>query len=404
MLLAAQSRIPAYPYEVPLVIQDRMFLDNGQLFYPSTGDGVDTADPYNQFAPTHLPEFFGDVMLVNGQAWPKLDVEPRRYRLRLLNGSDSRFYAMRFETFADNASIVAGNGLSFAKISVIGNELGLLNSPVVINAAANAPLVIGPGERYDIVVDFTGAAQGTKFTMTNAANSPFPDADAPVDGLTDRIMQFQVTQALNASRPNRALPSNLRPVSGPLPAMPKPKRTRKIVLVEGTDPVGRLMTMLGPIDPKLPPAQQGTLFYTNGITERPKLGDTEIWEFYNCTVDAHPIHMHLVDFRVIDREDFLLDGQFPADAMADPLQPFFKPMDGGHVGGQIPNPDAQISFVAGTKVAAAPEESGRKDTVKTFPGQVTRVIATFKRRGPYVYHCHILSHEDHEMMRPYEVI
>ena len=393
VLLAAQSRIPAYPYEVPLVIQDRMFLDNGQLFYPSTGDGVDPADPYNQFAPTHLPEFFGDVMLVNGQAWPKLDVEPRRYRLRLLNGSDSRFYALRFETFANNASIVAGSGLSFAKISVIGNELGLLNAPVLINATANNPFVIGPGERYDIVVDFTGAAQGTKFTMTNAANAPFPDADPPVLGLSDRIMQFQVTKALNASRPNRTLPSNLRPVSGPLPAMPAPVRTRKILLVEGTDPVGRLMTMLGPIDPNLPPAQQGTLFYNNGITERPNLGDTEIWEFYNCTVDAHPIHMHLVDFRILNRQAF--------DTAAVQLEP--KTMREGIVGGTL-NLD-KVDFT-GQPVPVAPnaEEAGKKDTAIMYPGTVTRLLVSFKRRGEYVYHCHILSHEDHEMMRPYQVV
>lgn len=375
--LAAHHGLPAWPYEIPLVLQDHQFLANGEMFYPSE-------DPeYAPFAPTHLPEFFGDVMLVNGMAWPQLAVEPRPYRLRLLNGSDSRVYELRIET-----GTAPGAGQR-APMYVVGNELGLLNAPVPVEV-----LRIAPGERYDIVVDFS-ALKGRALTLTNSANAPYPDADAPVPGVSDQLMQFRVVKALGKT-PRAVLPDNLRPISGPLPpALPATAATRRILLVEGTDKVGRLMTMLGPIDPEQSPLLQGTLFYKDPVTERPRLGSTEIWEFYNTTVDAHPIHMHLVDFRVLDRQPFTLDGGDPNAGLE------AKDMGDGYTGGIIRDP-ASIGF-SGAAEAPGAWEAGRKDTAVMFPGTVTRVMATFRRPGTYVYHCHILSHEDHEMMRPFEV-
>lgn len=363
--LRAANVLPSYPFEVPLVLQDRQFFSNGQLFYPATAQG-------NLPNPTHLPEFFGDVILVNGKAWPKMSVLKTKYRLRLLNGSDSRFYEM---------SIVGAAGP--LPITVIGTELGLLNTP----AAPLTTLRIGPGERYDVIVDFTGLATGATFTVVNTAGSPYPNGAKPANNLTDRLMQFVV---LAGAAPVFGVTagSSLRPAN-PLPA-PNPAAavaTRRILLFEGTDPLGRLMTMLGPVDPVGPAGAQGTLFYKDPPTETPRPGTTEIWEFYNTTVDAHPLHMHLVDFRVLDRQAFV--GTVQA-----------KLMTGGYNGGTL----LPASIIRQGPLLATPDwEGGRKDTVTMFPGQVTRILMSFNRPGRYVYHCHILSHEDHEMMRPYDV-
>ncbi|HET9701191.1 MAG TPA: multicopper oxidase domain-containing protein [Burkholderiales bacterium] len=385
--LRASGVLPSHPYEVPVVIQDRMFTANGALFYPSAATG-------NLPNPTHLPEFFGDVVLVNGKTWPKLNVEPRKYRLRMLNGSDSRFYDMRFEYFTQNRQIVAGAGTP-VPVLVIGNELGLLDTPALpeLTARPGLPgvagvLAIGPGERYDVIVDFSAVPAGTRVVVTNTARSPYPDAVLPENRLTDRLLAFDVTLPLSAT-PNASVDigTNLRPVAGPLPL---PSTTgvpvRKILLFEGTDALGRLQTMLGPVDPV--DGVQGTLTFKDPITERPALGTTEVWEFYNTTVDAHPMHMHLVDFRILDRQTF-----------TGTLTPKVN-SDGSN--GAILNGASIVK--TGNPLPVSAWESGKKDTVKLFPGEVTRVLVSFNRRGEYVYHCHILSHEDHEMMRPYEVI
>lgn len=382
--------LPSHPYEIPIVIQDREFGADGSLYYPADAKGMPS--------PTHLPEFFGRVVLVNGQAWPKRNVEPRKYRLRLLNGSDSRFYDLRFESFAAGKDIVPGAGTPL-QTWVIGNELGLLDRPALPAldgrpgiAAVPGVLPLAPGERYDLIVDFSKVPAGSRVVVTNSARSPYPDATLPDKGLTDRLLAFDVVLPRNAAIPEAtvALDTPLRPKLKPLGALPS-KTTklpvRRIMLYEGTDMFGRLQTMLGPVDIDPATGQQGTLTFKDPITERPKRGSTEIWEFYNTTVDAHPLHMHLVDFRIIDRQAF-----------AGAIQPKVN-SDGSS--GAILIPDSIA--LAGMPVAPSAWEAGRKDTVKTFPGEVTRVLVTFKRRGEYVYHCHILSHEDHEMMRPYEV-
>ncbi|HEX5634227.1 MAG TPA: multicopper oxidase [Gemmatimonadales bacterium] len=379
--LRAGGVLPSHPYEVPIVIQDRLFAADGSLFYPSTAQG-------NLPKPTHLPEFFGDTILVNGKAWPRLDVEPRKYRLRLLNGSDSRFYDMRFEAFAKNAQITAGAGTP-VPVLVIGTELGLLDTPAVpsLNGAAGV-LPLGPGERYDVIVDFTNVPQGARVVVTNAARSPYPNAAKPAQGTTDRLMAFDVTLA-RSGVPNATVTAatDLRPLAGKLPKIAtKGVKVRRLMLFEGTDRFGRLQTMIGPVDKDPVSGQVGTLTYKDPITERPTVGSREIWEFYNTTVDAHPIHMHLVDFRILDRRPF-----------TGTLKP--KVNSDGSNGAVLSNPVA-----GGAARVPGAYESGRKDTAQMFPGEVTRVLVSFNRPGEYVYHCHILSHEDHEMMRPYQVV
>jgi spore coat protein A len=353
-------KLPRYPFEVPLLIQDRTFLSNGELFYASQ-------DPLNPLAPdpTHLPENFGDTILVNGVAWPVLDVEPRKYRFRVLNGSDSRVYDMQLS-----------NG---APIIQIGSDLGLLNAPVPLQM-----LSVAPGERADIIVDFAGMG-GQTIIVTNSAASPYPNGD-PVDpATTAQIMAFRVSLPLSGA-PDRPIPANLRPISGPVPVVSNPVRTRKILLFEGTDTRGRLQTMGGIVDNSRP-TLNGTLVFADPITENPQIGDTEVWEFYNTTADAHPIHMHLVDFRVINRQKF--SGKITPKTNSD-----------GSIGGVLDEPS--IKFLGKPRPAPA-NEAGKKDTAKMFPGEVTRVIAKFRRPGEFLFHCHILSHEDHEMMRPYYV-
>lgn len=359
--LIAAGALPAYPYELPLLLQDRRFTADGQLFFPHT-------DPENRRAPnpTHLPEMFGDVVLVNGTAWPQMEVEPRPYRLRLLNGADSRFFELRLT-----------GGLSFVQI---GTDLGMMNAPVRVQT-----LLLAPGERADVVVDFSARGAGLREVfLTNRARAPYPKGELPEAGTTDRLLAFRIVKALNAAVPPARIPANLRPVHGPLPVPPPARRTRKLLLHEGRDHYGRLQTMLGIIDPGNP--NDGTLFWSDPVTETPQLGDTEIWEIHNATADAHPIHLHLTGFRILDRQAFrgrLVD----------------KPMPHGSTGARLD----RIRLTGKPRPPAA-NEAGMKDTAVALPGEVTRLVATFDRAGDYVWHCHILSHEDHEMMRPLRVL
>ncbi|WP_293994563.1 multicopper oxidase family protein [Sphaerotilus sp.] len=368
--LVQRNQLPASPYELPLAIQDRMFDSGGKLFYPST-------DPFNPSAPrtTHLPEFFGDFILVNGVPWPQQAVEPRAYRLRLLNSSDSRFYDLQFRR-GD------GNTLPFHQV---GTELGLMNAPVALTH-----LLLAPGERADVVVSFKGLA-GQRVTLTNAAPTPFPFG-FPVDPASaGQIMAFPVALALNAQRPDTVLPSTLRPVHGPLPALNTTgARVRKLLLLEGVDAYNRLQTLLGTINPAAgnptSPAH-GTFFYSDPVTENIPLGSTEVWELHNTTVDAHPIHLHQTTFRVLNRQPF--------DGVVVP-----KPMGAGGstLGGWL----TRVTTL-GPARPADPHEAGRKDTVVAYPGEITRILVRFDRPGEFVWHCHILSHEDHEMMRRFVV-
>ncbi len=309
--------LPRGKYEIPLVICDRDLRKDGQLSYPVSPD------------PEHpwVPEVFGELHLVNGKVFPFLDVEPRKYRLRVLNGANGRFYNLSFSEGLD--------------MHQIGSDQGLLAAPV---AMSNVQLA--PGERVDVVVDFS-QSRGGKVVLSSDSFE---------------LMQFKVSAAKVSDA--TVLPATLR--SLPRIAESSSVLTRRLTLDETQNMVAESMGMLLNKTPWHMP-----------ITERPKLGSTEIWEFVNLTDDTHPIHLHLVKFQILDRRRF--DG--------------FQFMTAGtlrYTGAVMP-PDAN--------------ELGWKDTVRVNAKTVTRIIVPFVGfAGRYVWHCHILEHEDNEMMRPYEIV
>jgi spore coat protein A len=342
--LQATNKLPAAPFDLGLAIQDRMFTSTGQLFYPSI------LEEEHEPNPSVLPEMFGDFILVNGMTWPYLEVEPRQYRFRVLNGSDSRFY---------NLFLSTGQ-----QITQVGSDQGLLYSPFAMNQ-----MLIAPGERKDIVLDFSDPALwGQTIILKNNAKTPYPRGSAPDPQTTGRIMAFKVIKPLNANYPLTALPATLRQPIVPLQTTLAP---RKLILFETEDEYERLMPILGTVD-------DGILGFREELTENPALNSTEVWEMYNETMDAHPIHLHLVSMQLISRQKFT----------ARVNEENGKPTNIRLIGQpQYPGPD----------------ERGWKDTWVMLPGEVTKVIAKFDRPGLYVWHCHILSHEEHDMMRPFFV-
>ena len=332
--------LPSGNYEIPLVIQDRMFTENGDLFYPSEPEEIWQPDP------SIIAEMFGDFILVNGKAWPVLNVEPRKYRFRFLNGSDSRFYNLFFN-----------QPFPFVQIGADG---GFLNAPVTLNN-----LLIGNGERKDIILDFSDPSLwGDTLILHNDANSPFPDGD-PVDPATaGQIMAFVVNVPLNGTDTS-VIPSVLRPA--PISVLGTPDNTRHLILFEGTDEYDRLKPMLGT-------SAIGPMEYTDSITENPQLNTIEEWQIINTTMDAHPIHLHQVSFQLVSRQDF------------DVMQ-------------YTPGTPSSLVYT-GAPEYPAPQEQGWEDTQIMYPGDVTTIRAYFDIPGLYVWHCHILSHEDHDMMRP----
>ena len=312
-----ELRLPSGAYEIPMLISDRLLRTDGQLFYP-TSEHADR--PW-------VPEVFGNAILVNGKLLPYLEVEPRSYRLRVMNGSNGRFYRLALATKAE--------------FHVIGNDQGLLGSPV-----ATHRLPLAPAERADIVVDFAAMA-GTRVKLISDSFD---------------ILEFRVA-AQSVSTPV-ALPPSLRPPIR-LDAA-QATFTRRLTLDERLDPVQRSMGMLLNNTPWHMP-----------VTENPTLGTTEIWEFVNLTDDSHPIHLHLVRFQILDRRRF------------DTFQ--FQSKGTLRFTGPVESPQAL--------------EMGWKDTVRADPGVVTRILVPFEGfAGRYVWHCHILEHEDNEMMRPYDVL
>lgn len=335
--------LPSGPYEIPIAIQDRMFTTDGQLYYPSMPEESDQPNP------SVLPEMFGDFILVNGKTWPVLNVEPRKYRFRFLNGSDSRFYKLFF-----------GHLISFVQI---GTDGGLLNAPVTLNQ-----LLLGPGERKDVIIDFSNPSLwGQTIILKNNARAPFPMGEAVDPQTVGQIMAFRVDVPLNGID-NSVIPAVLRPA--PIPVLGTPDNTRQLLLIETEDEFERLKPQLGT-------SALGPLEWNDPITENPTLNALEEWQIINFTEDAHPIHLHLVNFQVVSRQKFNATQYEPG------------------------NP-ASLHLIGQPKLPTA-DERGWKDTEVMYPGEVTRVRARFDVEGLYLWHCHILSHEDHEMMRPFYV-
>jgi FtsP/CotA-like multicopper oxidase with cupredoxin domain len=436
--------------EIPIAIQDRAFNADGTLFYPDNRaffEGLNVPSEPQQFpgepvldidfapdsdvAPIWNPEAFFNVMVVNGVSWPRLEVAPARYRLRLLNGCNSRFLNLAL-TYRD-----AKNKPRELPFVQIGAEQGFLPHPAEIltgfatpilngkkpssKARVPAPdpqqaLLMGLAERADVIVDFTGLPAGTVVTMVNTApDAPFGGfPDVPADpGTTGQVMQFVVDPKLLL--PSDAMTTDpYKLVLSAEGALGAPAATRQVSLNEldsevvcveedgsgnlvqvfgstppecagGGFPFGPKEALLGTVDLGGPDPLGVPLKWTDHsgqsdeievtlqsgstvmvhVTENPTLGDTEEWEIYNFTADAHPIHLHLVRFQVLARQ---------AIPGFDPVAP-----------------------------VVLPSETGYKDTVIAYPGEITTVKAKFDIEGLYVWHCHIVEHEDNEMMRPYVV-
>jgi FtsP/CotA-like multicopper oxidase with cupredoxin domain len=363
-------------YEIPIAIQDRAFNADGSLFYPDSRaffDGIE--GPFLPedmgFSPIWNPEFFGNCIMVNGNTWPFHNVEQRRYRFRFLNGCQSRFLILDF------------NGIPGIEVWQIGNEGGFLAAPVNLTAAHGNRLLMGLAERADVIVDFTNVPLGNWVLNNVGPDEPFgggvPGTDFPVadPDSTGQVMQFRVWPALAHDRttPPQFL---VLPALVPLPAE---SVTRPLALIEkmgmgfdagGNELEGPTEALLGVVDDGNPVEK----LWMEPVTENPEVGATEVWEMYNTTGDAHPMHIHEVAFEVVNREGLVLDDN------GDPVRPL-------QLDGTITPPEAW--------------ETGFKDTVIAYPGQVTRVRAQFTNPGQFVWHCHIVEHEDNEMMRPFRV-
>jgi FtsP/CotA-like multicopper oxidase with cupredoxin domain len=486
-------RLPSGAHEVEFVIQDRMFDILGNLLFP---DGLPFFVPNFQH-PFWNPEFLGDVNTVNGRSWPYLNVERRRYRIRLLNGANARFY---------NLSLTAsgkGKKVKAPPFWVIGTDGGLLDAAVRTNE-----ILIAPGERYDVILDFSTVPEGTTFTLQNNAKSPFPFGETADPHTVGQVAQFAVCSQQTVPCTNPVDNSfDPRPVAdggdgptlrdgsiGPDPIVRLPgtpggpaidttpgtgnvQKVRQLTLNETPGPFGPLDALLnntrwgGLRDDDTATSAEGLTLdtgstvpipaiaaATNYMTELPQVGSTEIWEIVNLTGDAHPIHLHLVQFQVVNRQGYQVKGyereyirNFPGGAAANPNSGFFIPHFGPPLGyndtadplspvftgkyGGNPNVDP---FLQKSPILPKPYEQGWKDTVIARPKQVTRIAVRYAPQGVvaaspgtndfpfdptlvgntadvggevdsatdpigpgYVWHCHILDHEDNEMMRPY---
>jgi spore coat protein A, manganese oxidase len=371
--------LPSGKFWLPIAIQDRSFLvkdscGNNELAFPNVGVAPNV-HPY------WAPEFFGDTIMVNGHTWPFVNVDRGQYRLTLLNGSNARFYNLFFD-----------NGMSFI---VIGSDGGYLQSPARVNS-----LFLLPGSRVEVLVDFSNVKAGTEIIMRNNAAAPFPAGDPADPNTVGQIMKFKVGSAKGFVP--RTLPAQLNPtLAGPeWPALRPGGLKRIVTLNEQLDSQGNPLGL-----------------FLNGqmwdapASETPKNGTTEDWYFVNLSGDAHPMHLHLVQFNVVSRQDFNSD-KYLAD--------WLRLNQAGLTNGKLPfKMDWQTKVLPfepylkpGTKALALPDEKGWKDVVRAMPGQVTQIRVRYKQQngnpypfdptaGPgYVWHCHIIDHEDNEMMRP----
>ncbi len=507
--------LPGGALEQELMIADRSFDTNGQLLFPD-GSGASNPQGFNGFNgppgnpnlhPFAVPEYFGDVITVNGKSWPFFEVQPRRYRFRVLDASNARFLQMRlyqeattngrFNGLATLFTVPAGIGIPGPPIWQIGSDGGLLNAPTNIDANANSPhLFIAPSERADIIVDFSGQS-GKRFIMTNGAVAPYPNGGATVGFLPppaqqgpteanpsapgpyeiiDQVMEFRVDLPLvgtdtsfNPAAANhpalRATPIvDIKPADTHLPI----DAHRQLVMDEVED-----VNTGGPVEVILENAHwngrregsttviPGSVSNGHGLdaTENPREGATEIWEIANLTPDAHPIHIHLIEFQVINVQPFnteadlcpytgqgnfdfsgpeyraAWDALFPGGTFNGfsfapgtfipgygPPLAYSTPNSDGAIGGNLAFGSGNNQFFVGPAVPPDPRDSGWKDTFKMFPCAVTRLAVRWAPQdnaagtthagtdyfpfdpttgGPgYVWHCHILDHEDNEMMRP----
>jgi len=376
--------LPSGKFEVPLMITDKAFNTDGSIHFTQVGDNPDI-HPYWD------PEYFGDTILVNGKVWPNFKVERRQYRFRIVNGSNARFYNLKLS-----------NGQSFIQVGADGSYLP---KPVTETEA-----LLAPCERADILIDFSNVPAGTKIILLNTANQPFPGGDPNDPNTTGQVMRFEVLNT-TAVHP-RALPATLItiPTLIETEGIGNPKL---FTLNEQESDVGEPVAVL--IDGQ---------HFDADITEVPRVGTTEAWYFQNLTEDAHPIHIHLVEFQLEDRQDIDV-ARFTAywQSLNGDTLPLNHPTVRANVETPVFDPATGTThdFLTGPSEPPSPQESGWKDVFIAPPGKVTRVLLRIAPQtskesdlfpgknafpfdptiGPgYVWHCHILDHEDNDMMRP----
>jgi spore coat protein A len=349
--------LPQGEFEIPLMLQDRLFHRDGSLYYPKVVNG-----PAEH--PLWIQEFYGDMNCVNGKVMPFLEVEPRKYRFRILNASNSRFYHLRLYN-SDATGKILDDSFEVPAFNQIGTDGGLLPTPLELRY-----LLIAPAERFDIVMDFSAFA-GKSFSLVNDAPAPY---NMGGQFIPPDVMLFKVTKPLSG-KDTSALPDTLVPFE---PLNPTHAQRDRMLLVSEKERPSDGYVIIGLL---------GNARWHEPITEDPKAGSIEIWSFVNITADVHPLHVHLVQFQVLNRQPFNV-ATFQQTG--------------------------KLVFTGAPMAPESNERPAHKDTIKSYPGYVTRIIQRFDlpHTAPttpgqellYVWHCHILEHEDNEMMRPYKVI
>ncbi|CAG7864906.1 unnamed protein product [Brassica rapa] len=357
----APLRLPTgNEFDRPLVVFDRSFRKDGSIYMNATGNNP-------SIHPQWQPEYFGDAIIVNGKAWPRLSVRRRKYRFRIINASNARFFRFFFS-----------NGLDFV---VVGSDSAYLSKPVTTKS-----VLLSPSEIVDVVVDFSKSPSRT-VVLANDAPYPYPGGD-PVNEESGKVMKFIVSDDYEAD--TWTIPNKL--INYPPADVSNAVLTRYISMYEYVSD-----------------SDEPTHLYVNGlpydapVTETPKAGTTEVWEVINLTEDNHPLHIHLGLFKVVEQTALLAAG----------LEEF--------TGCMTKYNDAVMcrisKYARGKKTAVTAHERGWKNVFKMMPGHVTRILVRFSyihsnasypfdptQEPGYVYHCHILDHEDNMMMRPLKVI
>lgn len=354
-------QLPSGKYDQHLVVFDRSFTRSGDIYINSTGDNP-------SIHPEWQPEYFGDVIIVNGKAWPYLQVARRKYRFRIINASNARFYRFALD-----------NGLQFIQI---GSDSFYFAKPVVMNE-----ILVSPSEIIDVVVDFTNSPTNETI-LTNSAVYPFPGGD-PVNEQNGKVMKFMVVGDKPARSDSSKVPKKLVKVEKL--QLKDAKTRRNIVMYEFDSATG---------DPTH--LQLNFKAFSEAATEKPKAGTTERWDVINLTPDNHPLHVHLAAFQVVKQQGMNNNtGELAACAVKN------KGVEACDL----------WRYAKGIKAQRAPKnEGGWKNVFKMQPNFITSMLVRFSlldmkpfpfnaSASPgYAYHCHILDHEDNVMMRPFNIL
>lgn len=347
-----------HQFDRPLIVFDRSFRTDGSIFMNSTGNNP-------SIHPQWQPEYFGDAIIVNGKAWPRLTVRRRKYRFRIINASNARFFRFFFT-----------NGLRFTHVA---SDSAYIPNPVTANQT-----LVGPSEITDIIVDFSQSRSNVAI-LANDAPYPYPSGD-PVNEANGKVMKFIILpyQESDTSR----IPKRL--LEYPAPDLSSVARTRYVAMYEYVSDI-----------------DEPTHLYLNGkpfdaaVTETPKEGSTEVWHVINLTEDNHPLHIHLGLLKVLDQTELVKLDEFKEcmTKINDAVKCHVE------------------QYARGKKVEVPAHEKGWKNVYKMIPGYVTKIAVRFSyihtnssyefdatAEPGYVYHCHVLDHEDNAMMRPLKVI